>query len=411
MKAAILYPHPIRLPSGATLRLSQLVEYVRVRVDGLEVFIPDEGTEKTDGNVRWHFAPYDIAPKNEPTPGGGIDAALCEVTLRLYLLAAQKADNDLKLIGFSSAGLDILWSFYRLFNNPAMMEKIAGIIGRADVVFIEYPYWARWLVPLCRKKGATSILTAYDVLALTCPDPALAAWAKGLEREAFALPDRLCAVSPADAAYMVQEGFQAEALTNPIDCRKGAEVPNGKILRAMREKHKLPDGPIAFFVGGAWFANQKAVEVIAATAPQVPECTFVVAGSCARAGRHGNIVSLGILSDRELQAMYHLASLILVPIRAGTGSSLKFIEAMSYGKAVVTTPEGARGYPVVDGENAVVIGKEEELSSRIKELLADAAKREALGKGARALAETYHFENVFAPYGRWLEEIRTGRKN
>ena len=406
MKAAIIYPHPIRLPSGATLRLSQLAEYVGKRVDSLEIFVPDEGDERTDGNVRWHFTPYDIRVRNEPTPGGGVDAALCEITLRLYLLADEKPENDLRMLGMSRAGLDIVWSFYRLFNNPPMMEKIAAMIERADVVFIEYPYWARWLVPLCRKGGKVSILTAYDVLALTCPDPGLATWVREMEKEAFALPDRLCAVSPSDAELMVRDGFPAVAVTNPIDCRKAADMPSEKVIRVMREKHRLPEGPIAFFVGGAWFANRKAVEIIAAAAEKVPECTFVVAGGCCGTGRHGNFISLGVLTDRELQAMYHIASMILVPLRAGTGSSLKFIEAMSYGKAVITTPEGARGYPVVDGESAVVIQKEEELPERVRELLADEAKRTALGKAARALAERYHFETVFAPYGEWIDEAR-----
>ncbi|HEY8967059.1 MAG TPA: glycosyltransferase family 4 protein [Candidatus Methylacidiphilales bacterium] len=409
MKAAVIYPHPVQLPSGAKLRLAQLVEYLRTRAESVEVFVPDAVPGYDEGNVRWHFVPYDLTPRNEPTPGGGVDAAICEAMLRLYILAMEKKGSDLGLIGMTAPGLDMLWSFYRLFNNPPMMAKIAEIVERADAVFIEYPFWARWLVPLCRKTGALSVLTAHDILAVTCPDPVFATWVAALEREAFALPDKLCAVSAADAERMARDGFAAHALTNPIDCRKGAEAPNPKVLDAMRKKYDLPAGPIAFFVGGAWFANRKAVETIMATAPQVPECTFVVAGGCCGAGRNGNFISVGILTERELQAMYHLATVILVPLRAGTGSSLKFIEAMSYGKAVITTPEGARGYPVADGKNAVLLGSEAELPAKVRELLADAPRREALGREARLLAEEYHFEKVFAPYGEWLAEAKAKR--
>lgn len=77
---------------------------------------------------------------------------------------------------------------------------------------------------------------------------------------------------------------------------------------------------------------------------------------------------------------------------------------------MITTPEGARGYPVVDGDSAVMIDREEELIPRVRELLADAPRREALGKAARALAEQYHFEAVFALYGQWIEAARAKRK-
>jgi hypothetical protein len=47
------------------------------------------------------------------------------------------------------------------------------------------------------------------------------------------------------------------------------------------------------------------------------------------------------------------AALFVVPIRIGGGTRLKIFEAMAMGMPVVSTPVGAEGLPVRDGEDVV----------------------------------------------------------
>ena len=47
------------------------------------------------------------------------------------------------------------------------------------------------------------------------------------------------------------------------------------------------------------------------------------------------------------------AAVYIVPLRIGGGTRLKIFEAMSMGKAVVSTTVGAEGLPVVDGDAPV----------------------------------------------------------
>ena len=45
-----------------------------------------------------------------------------------------------------------------------------------------------------------------------------------------------------------------------------------------------------------------------------------------------------------------------MPMRSGSGTRLKIFEAMAAGKAVVSTPMGAEGLPVTNGED-ILLGR------------------------------------------------------
>ncbi len=411
MKAAIISAHPTATPSGAILRLNQLIAFLSPRVEVLEVFLPDPVGERIVGNVRYFCEPYvsqekavwrDFAPATDSDASP--DAPLGEVMLQLLLFARQRPNP----LGIGPASLDILWSFYRLFAHRKMMATIRGMVSRADVVFIEYPHSARWIASLCRASGALSIVTAHDVLAKTCQDEgAIASWIWEMEKEGMRAADRACAVSPVDAAFFTRAGVPTETVIGPIDCRKAAAPPDPEIVRSLRERYQLePEGkPTVLFVGGSWFINQDAVRSINEMRPGLPDCTFVLAGGCAPPGRIGNLLSLGILSEAELRALYHLVTVVLVPIRGGTGSSTKFIEAMAHGKPILSTVIGSRPYPVRN-DREVVLAEVSEFPARLRELLADPARRERLGQAAAAFAQPYHYEKVFETYWGWMEAHR-----
>jgi glycosyltransferase involved in cell wall biosynthesis len=57
----------------------------------------------------------------------------------------------------------------------------------------------------------------------------------------------------------------------------------------------------------------------------------------------------------DVRPGYYGALAAVVPLRTGGGTRLKILEAMAAGVAVVSTPLGAEGLEVTDGENALLV--------------------------------------------------------
>jgi glycosyltransferase involved in cell wall biosynthesis len=83
------------------------------------------------------------------------------------------------------------------------------------------------------------------------------------------------------------------------------------------------------------------------------------------------------------------AAVVVVPVRLGGGMRVKVQEAFAAGKAVVSTSRALAGMSVRDGEHVVVAESDEEFAVRTAELLGDEARRQAIGRAARAWAATH----------------------
>jgi len=95
------------------------------------------------------------------------------------------------------------------------------------------------------------------------------------------------------------------------------------------------------------------------------------------------------------------AAVIAAPVRVGGGQRMKVLQAMAMAKAIVTTPRGADGIVCDDGAPPLAIGESADaIADRIAELLADPARRRALGARARETAEAHHDARA---YGARLE--------
>ena len=102
------------------------------------------------------------------------------------------------------------------------------------------------------------------------------------------------------------------------------------------------------------------------------------------------------------------AAVIAAPVRVGGGQRMKVLQAMAMAKAIVTTPRGADGIVCDDGAPPLAIGESaDSIAERIAELLADPARRHALGERARETAEAHHDARAYgarleAAYSRML---------
>lgn len=104
--------------------------------------------------------------------------------------------------------------------------------------------------------------------------------------------------------------------------------------------------------------------------------------------------------------LYNHAALILAPILSGTGSSLKTVEAMAYGKVVLGTTVAFRGYPVESGKQGIICDRLEEYPHLIVKLLNDPQKLQEVGQNARQFSQEYDYRNLYRSYKQLIEEIK-----
>jgi glycosyltransferase involved in cell wall biosynthesis len=109
-----------------------------------------------------------------------------------------------------------------------------------------------------------------------------------------------------------------------------------------------------------------------------------------------NVTLLGVV-DGSLAPVYRSAAVVVAPIFEGSGLSIKTVEALAMGKAVVGTPAAARGLDPRSGAFVTLEMKAdpEATADAILGLLADPHERRALGQKASAYAEREFGREVF----------------
>jgi polysaccharide biosynthesis protein PslH len=110
------------------------------------------------------------------------------------------------------------------------------------------------------------------------------------------------------------------------------------------------------------------------------------------ASRNGNIKVTGFVDD--VRPYIDEAEVMIVPLRIGSGTRLKILDAMAMGKAIVSTPTGCEGLEISDGKNILIADTQEDFANKIIELLSNRDMRIKLGKHARNLAETYDWSLI-----------------
>jgi sugar transferase (PEP-CTERM/EpsH1 system associated) len=292
-------------------------------------------------------------------------------------------------------------------------ERVAG--GDVDSVQCEYSAMAAYRRSCARVPW---VLDAHNVefrisasLAAAAPGPRRAAYRAYAHREARRLRteevaawrrmDHVVTVSDVDRR-IVEELAPGTATT---------VVPNG--VDVVRVRPPALDGrgadrrPAAVFVGkmdyrpnvdGArWFTE----EILPLVRQRVPSFALTIVGRDptpevqALSGRDGVHVTGRVQSTTPF---LHEASLAVVPLRAGSGSRLKVLEALAAGTPVVSTSLGVEGLQVDAGRHLLVADGAPAFAAAVADLLADPDRRARMAREGRRLVEER--------YG-WREAVRT----
>jgi len=89
----------------------------------------------------------------------------------------------------------------------------------------------------------------------------------------------------------------------------------------------------------------------------------------------------------DIRPYVHGAKVYIVPLRIGSGTRLKLLEAMAMGKAIVSTTIGAEGLPVQHGKNIVLADDPHTFARDVVTLLRENELRQEFEENARALVE------------------------
>jgi len=224
------------------------------------------------------------------------------------------------------------------------------------------------------------------------------------ERAVFRTLDRVVAVSDWDKEallrlapdadiHVVPNGIDAEAYLRyaPPD---GAE---GSVYAACR-------GPVLAFTGKmdfrpnvdamTWFCG----DILPRIRAQMPEaCLYIVGQRPAPAvqslAEQPGVVVTGFVPD--IRPYVASADVYVVPMRMGGGTRLKVLEAMTMGKAVVSTALGCEGYDLTAGREVVLAETPEAFAAQVLALLGRPDLRAELGANAREfVAQRYDWSLI-----------------
>jgi len=152
-----------------------------------------------------------------------------------------------------------------------------------------------------------------------------------------------------------------------------------------------------------WFTQQVWPLIIA----QRPQTTFAIVGQRPHARldslrQQPNITITGFVED--VRPYIAGATVYVAPLRVGGGTRLKLMEAMAMSKAIVSTTVGAEGFPVVNGQELILADDPATFATAVLELLANPARRAALGQQGYEFAQSRYSWSGLVPQ---LEQVYT----
>jgi glycosyltransferase involved in cell wall biosynthesis len=174
-------------------------------------------------------------------------------------------------------------------------------------------------------------------------------------------------------------------------------VPKPIIPNAVDTDHYQPrpgeEPRTVLFQGGMdWYPNRDAVEffvgaIFSELRRRVPDAIFRVAGrspSPEFRRRFAAVVGVefsGTVPDMREEIAR--AAICVVPLRIGSGTRLKILEAAAMAKPLVSTRLGAEGLDLIDRDEVLLEDEPQRFAATVAALLGDPARRRSLGLAAR----------------------------
>ncbi|MDE0316058.1 MAG: glycosyltransferase family 4 protein [Candidatus Poribacteria bacterium] len=212
---------------------------------------------------------------------------------------------------------------------------------------------------------------------------------------------------------VISPQFDAVTCTSDIDaavfqqhCAKDIVkvIPNGVDITHYHPDFTSEAPAHLIYIGSMdWYPNEDAVsffveEVLPQIQNSVPDAKFSIVGGnpSARVQKLENREGVAVTGRvPEIKPYFAEATVFVVPLRIGSGTRLKILEAMAMGKAVVSTTVGAEGLALRDGEEIFIADEPKAFAEAVTQLLTDSSLRQKIGENGRARVEQdYDWRNI-----------------
>lgn len=210
-----------------------------------------------------------------------------------------------------------------------------------------------------------------------------------LERRAIARAKKTFVCSESDRDHLKRSLY----LSNVVAIPNAVEMPpyTGQ-----------PETPTFLFLGSYLFppnvaaADDLVKKLWPAVKREVPGAKLIIAGKNPENigsfhGQHDGVEFRGFVHD--LDALYRETRVVCCPVRSGSGTRIKIIEAAAYGKAIVSTALGAEGLEFVDGQEILLQDDHELFARACIDLITDRPRCGRIGEAARTKANLLYSRN------------------
>jgi glycosyltransferase involved in cell wall biosynthesis len=299
------------------------------------------------------------------------------------------------------------------FAVTEFQEALDRVLGAQpfDVVFVNFPHLAHYHL---RRSPPGTVAPAvvidshdvhYDLARQISMSSAPLAhrlhaslnWRKLAREElaAYNAADGVCVCSIADQKRLAADAPSANTVV----------IPNAANVEHLqpRQTDPAPDGCTVLFFGllstvpnmdGVLYFLREIWPLIVAARPQV---RFVIIGArpspAILAHATSRVIIVGAVDD--LRPHLAAASVVVVPLRLGSGTRLKILEAWAMGRPVVSTALGAEGLDCVPGRHLLIADDPPAFASSVLRIFEDPALADALGRAGRALvSERYSWRGA-----------------
>ena len=289
------------------------------------------------------------------------------------------------------------------FRWPWAIDAFRESVARfePDIVLIEYVKLAYLLEALPDKKSITRIIDTHDVLHRRFQqfnERQQPHWIEiSAEEEAAALQgfDIILAIEPGEAGWFKQVVPSANVLL----------CPHATLLDAMvKPSNPTMNSPVTLgYLGSDNASNRDALEAFLEgvwpdlVARYTDSIELLIGGQVSFDSQLavGPIRVLGPVKD--LSGFYEQVDIAINPALYGTGLKIKSVEALSFGKPLVCTREGAAGLPLTDSIAVSTCHQMSEFAEPINRLMDPTIRQQASQAAIQLARAELSAQTVYAP--------------
>lgn len=283
---------------------------------------------------------------------------------------------------------DIISSYMCSSNNllDIIHKKLSDL---ADVVILIHPYMAQLLENSNGKPVIYESLNAETelkkkILKNHPKFELLIKQVKKAEELACEKSHFIVSVSESDHQYLMKY-FSDEALKDIITINNGVQITERR-LNPIKDIAEIPN---ILFIGSGHPPNIEAVEFILEKLAPFVKANFLIVGSVCHAFANKklepNILFTGEIDNQSKKLIMEKAQIAINPMTTGSGSNVKIADYFANQLPTITTPIGARGYKIKNGEHAIICSLDEFISE-LNSLIKDSKLQEILSGNAYQFA-------------------------